>query len=591
VVTGLCGALAEIVVLLPFASASSSSFRGVPGALGALVAVLTAVLAGPLVGSLVALGGSIFFVLFVADLSGGSWVAIVVWVLAAAAAGVAIRQLARAEREEAAHGRLNELLDGVDALVWEADADGRVQLLTGPVEKLLGVQREELLASPELARELVHPADRGEYDSSREAARGTGAAEVEYRARRGDGREVWLAESIRSVGGRDGGRLLRGVTTDVSERRELEERLAQARKLEAVGQLAGGIAHDFNNVLASIVGFASLLRRRGPDPETDALLEEIAAAGERGALLTNRLLSFTRQRVLKPRPIDVSAVVAGLEAMLRRLTAGRAELELELAGDLCPVLADPSQLEQVVMNLVVNARDALPDGGPIRVRTACGDGEVVLSVSDHGVGMDAATRARAFEPFFTTKPDGEGTGLGLATVHEITEQLGGSIEVTSRPGEGTTIAVRLPETQPAARGAATEQAGPAARPARRPLTVLLAEDEEMLRRLVSGMLEAEGHRVICAGDGEQALRLAAAHSDTIDLLLTDSLMPRLRGDELAGRLRATHPRLKVILMSGYAAKQTVDGRNGGDISEFLEKPFTADQLLDTIDRAFDAVEA
>lgn len=389
---------------------------------------------------------------------------------------------------------------------------------------------------------------------------------------------------------------------DVSEQRGVEEQLRSAQKMEAIGRLAGGVAHDFNNILSVILSGAELAL----DPTSSAEsirtdLRDIHEAGTRAAQLTRQLLAFSRRQVLQPAVVDVNAIVFGLEKMLRRLLGEHVTLVVECPPRLGRVLADAGQLEQVLMNLAVNARDAMPHGGRLEIKTAdveLVDGNVIaaaegaagefvsLAVSDTGVGIDPATRARLFEPFFSTKASGKGTGLGLATVWGIVRQSGGQILVRSEPGVGTTFEVLLPRTQERERPSASAPAS--RRPGTQCGTILLAEDEDAVRMLAARILKGAGYRVVSAADGFEALRLAEAHAGTFDLLLTDIVMPGMSGSVLAKRLRGQRPDLRVLFMSGHADDDLVQNGVRSASSRFLAKPFDATSLLR---RVRDAISA
>jgi CheY-like chemotaxis protein len=352
--------------------------------------------------------------------------------------------------------------------------------------------------------------------------------------------------------------------------------------MEAVGQLAGGIAHDFNNLLTGILSYTDLvLGELRPGDPVRGDLEQIRHAAQRAAALTRQLLAFSRRQVLQPHVLSLNDCVAELDAMLRRLLGADVTLETELDPGLWYVRADPGQLEQVLVNLIVNARDAMPAGGRVTIATAnlpLGQGAYVsLSVTDTGIGMDRGTQARIFDPFFTTKEQGKGTGLGLSTVYGIVEQSGGHIAVESAPGQGATFTVFLPRHTGPGLGApagADRRSLPAGNE-----TLLLVEDEAAVRTSARRLLERQGYTVVEARHGADALRIFEEGGRQIDLVLTDLVMPEMGGRELVERLRARHPGVKVLYMSGYSERAvTVDGvmppRTG-----FVEKPFTVEQLV------------
>jgi len=387
---------------------------------------------------------------------------------------------------------------------------------------------------------------------------------------------------------------LLGVATEITERKRLEEQLLQSQKMEAVDQLAGGVAHDFNNILTAIVGYADLLAAEFTGTNSRHLedLEEIRKAARRAAALTRQLLAFSRKQVLEPRIIDMNGVVMNLEKMLRSLISENISLQTHLAADLAAARADPNQLEQVIMNLAINARDAMPEGGSLTIETGNATldedyaaqhvsvlpGEyVMLAVTDTGCGMDEHTKARIFEPFFTTKAPGRGTGLGLSTVYGIVKQSGGNIWLYSEPNKGTTFKVYLPAVH-----APPEDIGKLAPPElaqRGGGTVLLVEDDDQLRRLAHRALAAQGYTVLEAERGATALDIARRHKGVIDLLLTDVIMPDTNGRKLADALRASRPGLRVLFMSGYP-----DGAigNQGVLDHgvaYLAKPFSTEAII------------
>jgi signal transduction histidine kinase/CheY-like chemotaxis protein len=393
------------------------------------------------------------------------------------------------------------------------------------------------------------------------------------------------------------------LRAEMEERKRVEEQLLQTRKLEAIGRLAGGIAHDFNNLIAVVIGNAGLLAKHIPEGErTRAYVDEIAAAGARAAELTRQLLAFSRAQALAPEVIEITPVVSNVVRMLRRVIGEEIALATSLRDDAGFVEADRGKLEQVVMNLVVNARDAMPDGGTLSIRTErttlddarakildTQPGEYVrLSVADTGTGMDADVRAHVFDPFFTTKADRGGTGLGLSTVYGIVRQSGGAVDVASTPGSGSRFDVYLPSVALPTRPAA---GAPAPIAVRGTETVLLAEDQEPLRRLIAKALGEIGYAVLEGSDAPDALRIAREHPGTIDLLLADVVMPRLRGPELARRVREVRPSIRVLLMSGYVDSLDT-GSAGEDLAaEHLAKPFTIDALARRVRDVLDAAGA
>ena len=393
------------------------------------------------------------------------------------------------------------------------------------------------------------------------------------------------------------------MVRDISERKRTEEaqaklteQLRQAQKMESIGRLAGGVAHDFNNMLTVIQGYCSLMQVEIPD-DSSLLenLEQIQQASERAANLTGQLLAFSRKQILAPTVLDLNSLVVNLRRMLERLIGEDITLSTVLQPGLWPTIADPGQIEQVIMNLVVNARDAMPAGGKLTIEThhvkidepnfrthleAPGGPHVMLVVTDTGCGMDESTRAQIFEPFFTTKEPGKGTGLGLATAYGIIKQSGGHITVYSEPGQGTAFQIYLPANEIAAYSPATPPVSPAAQ--RGHETILLVEDEAMVRSLVQSILQAEGYTVLEAGHGSEALALAAQHQGPIDLLLTDVVMPHMSGRELAERLKTLRPQIKLLYMSGYTDDAVVQrGLLTAEV-EYLSKPFLPNTLVSKV---------
>ena len=411
-----------------------------------------------------------------------------------------------------------------------------------------------------------------------------------------DGEPRWLQWTDRALFAADGQLVeFQSVGRDATEQKLLEGQLRQSQKMEVVGQLTGGIAHDFNNLLMVITGYSELLIKRqksesgGPDP----FLVAIDQAAQRAASLTRRLLAFSRRQIVQPANLDLTEVVKEVDEMLRYLLGERIELKLRLETGFCWVKVDPGQIEQIVINLAVNARDAMPDGGRLTLEThlveleSSGALEVglepgayaVLSVTDTGRGMEPEVEAKIFEPFFTTKTAGRGTGLGLSTVKAILDQIGGRIAVESTVGEGTTFKTYLPVIDPSddvAESAGVRERGQDLVGSE---TILLVEDDEPVRSVIGTILEASGYHVLSARSGGEAAKALSRSDVDIHLLLTDVVMPGLTGPELAKQARSARPELEVLFMSGYTEDSNGLGRNGGSRVALIQKPFTSDQLL------------
>ena len=508
----------------------------------------------------------------------------------------------RIEAERAlrrSEARYRDLFENASDLIATADLDGRLTAVNETFVRALGYSREELIGTP--VDELTAPEARAGVLAAREQKLAGAEATVyesELVAKDGQRVQVEIASRLIVEDGVPVG--TEAICRDITERKQLEEQLRQAQKLEAIGRLAGGVAHDFNNLLTVISGYAESLLE-GRDRSSEFELDQIAAAADRAAILTRQLLAFSRRQVLEPRVLDLNEVVNGATPMLTRLIGEDVELVASLDPDTNPVLADPNQLGQVLLNLAVNARDAMPGGGRVLIQTAnveldeeyvAHHGEanvgphVVLSVSDTGSGMDADTLAHVYEPFFTTKPVGTGTGLGLATVYGIVKQSGGSIWVYSEPGAGTTFKVYLPRSESAV---ALETGPPRVSSATNGSeTILLAEDEESLRLLTARMLEKHGYEVIAAESSTEALRIVEENGRRFDLLLTDLIMPELSGGALAKKVRLLVPGIRVLYMSGYA--DDVVTRNGSlePGAPFLEKPFSGNDLAAKVRETLDA---
>jgi two-component system, cell cycle sensor histidine kinase and response regulator CckA len=428
----------------------------------------------------------------------------------------------------------------------------------------------------------------------------------EYRFKHVDGGFRWVRSEVRLL--RDAaGKPIEAVGswTDITDRKQLEEQFRQSQKMEAVGKLAGGVAHDFNNLLTVITGYSEMLL--GEFRESDPLygyIEQIRKAGERAASLTRQLLAFSRKQMLVPHVLDLNALLTEMEKMLSRLIGEDIDLKVAAAAGLWRVKVDPGQMEQVVMNLAVNARDAMPQGGALTIETAnverdeayaaghpgirAGD-YVMLAVTDTGIGMDEATRARIFEPFFTTKGPEKGTGLGLATVYGIIKQSGGRIDVSSEPGVGAAFKIYLPRADEELTKSKFQVSKPA--PPRGHETVLLIEDEPGVRTLARLILSRSGYKVLEAQNGGEALLICQSQQGPIDIMVTDVVMPNMSGHELAGRLTPLRPEMKVLYLSGYADGAIVHHGLIDAETPFLQKPFTTEALSRKVREVLDATNA
>jgi len=477
-----------------------------------------------------------------------------------------------------------------------------VRLYNSPsYEKILGYTPEEL--STTVPMEQIHPDDREKVKKAAQEASQSGVGQtLEYRMRHKNGGWRTLESRASTILNQQGAvERLVIVNRDVTERKQLEEQFRQAQKMEAVGRLSGGVAHDFNNLLGLIIGYGEILQEKPPaDDAMRACVDEIMKAGHRAASLTRQLLAFSRQQVLDPKVIDVNAVVHDMEKMLKRLIGEDVELKTQLDPDLARIKADESQIEQAILNLAVNARDAMPEGGKLILATSnfymdekfvrrypfpvqVGN-YVLFAVSDSGVGMDAATQARIFEPFFTTKEKGKGTGLGLSMVYGIVKQSGGYIDVSSEPANGATFNIYLPKVD--APVAIMEKSELSAS-LHGSETILLVEDESSLRALAVHMLESCGYTVLEAGNGEEALKVSQHCGGEIHLLLTDVVMPGISGRVLADQLAKQRSRMSILYTSGYTG-QTVGALGVLDEgSHFLPKPFTKEALVRKVREALD----
>ncbi len=509
-----------------------------------------------------------------------------------------------AEKLRASNETLQAVIEGSPLAIYALDQAGIVRMWNPAAERMFGWSAQEVLGQP-------HPTvPEGEEEDLRLTLmrhfQGETLIGREVRRRRKDGALIDVALSTAPL--RDPSGQITAVLTlaaDITERKTLEEQFRRAQKLEAVGQLAGGIAHDFNNLLTVIIGRSQLLLARGPvEDRIHRDVDLILKTATRAVSLTKQVLAFSRKQVLQPKVLQLNGVVSGIMPMLERLIGEHIEALFRPASTLGLVRADPGQLEQVIVNLVVNARDAMPEGGRLTLETANADLDeeyarrhmgaqpgayVMLAVTDTGVGMDAATQARIFEPFFTTKEPGKGTGLGLATVYGIVKQSGGSIWVYSEVGRGTTVKAYLPRVDQET-GETTEMAPPAAD--RGTETILLAEDDEEVRTLARDALQIYGYTILEARRPADALLIAERHAGPIQLLLTDVIMPQMSGPKLVERVRPLRPEMRVLYMSGYTGNTAPlgGGEGAGANAGFLPKPFTPEGLARKVREVLDAPE-
>jgi PAS domain S-box-containing protein len=510
---------------------------------------------------------------------------------------LSLRHQAEKAREEA-ETKYRMLVEHVNAITYIAEIgiNGQWFYVSPQVETILGYTPDEWLLISHNWASLLHADDVATVMAAEEASKSGLPFQAEFRIKRKDGREVWLNDTAVVVQGSDAHPVMEGIMVDITDRKHLETQLQQSRKMEAVGRLAGGIAHDFNNLLTIITGYTDLALSRPAVPlELRGDIERIENAAARAAALVRQLLAFSRKQVLQPKILDLNSIVVNLDKLLRRLMDDNIEMTTSVRQNVGKVKADPAQIEQVLMNLVVNARDAMPHGGRIVIETAnvdldstYADGHatvkpgryVMLAVSDTGVGMDRETAAHIFEPFYTTKESGRGTGLGLSTVYGIVKQSGGYIWVYSEVGKGSSFKVYLPRVEESVDDTASlpiqldSQRGSE--------TILLVEDEEAVRDLIQTVLNDQGYNVIPSRDTQHALQIAETFAHEIHMLLTDVVMPGMSGRELAARISARRRGIRVLFMSGYTDNVITSGGVLEKGITFLQKPFSPGQLAQKV---------
>jgi PAS domain S-box-containing protein len=516
---------------------------------------------------------------------------------------ISARKAAEQARAEA-ETKYRTLVEQVAAISYIAELGtrGKWHYVSPQIEAITGYSQDEWLANSCDWIRHIPQEDHAVVEAAEDASMRGERFQAEYRIVRKDGTVIWVSDTAVVAKGNDTEPVMEGIIVDITDRKLLENQLQQSRRMEAVGRLAGGIAHDFNNLLTIIKGYAELaVQRSGIQPELRADVQQIENAAERASTLIRQLLAFSRRQVLQPKIIDLNAIVLGLDKLLGRLMGEHIEMVTRCAANVGRVKADPAQIEQVIMNLVVNARDAMPKGGRLTVETYNIDLDstyardhvsvkpgsyVMLAVTDSGIGMNPETVAHIFEPFYTTKESGQGTGLGLSTVYGIVKQSGGYIWVYSEPGKGTTFKVYLPRVAEQLEAKPERVELPAATKGSE--TILLVEDEEAVRELASRILSAKGYSVVAAKSVKEAEKWCEKHGGKIHLLLTDIIMPGTSGRELAERITAKHPQTRVLYMSGYTDNVLAQGGVLEAGLSFLQKPFTPAALVQKVREVLDS---
>ena len=525
-------------------------------------------------------------------------------------AGVAIERDQADKQIHAAETRYRSLVENLPAITYIAEVGvlGRWHYVSPQIQSILGFTQEEWLSDTSNWVNHVHGEDRERaLEAEMRFWESGGMYRADYRMMARDGRVIWLRDHavyLKTIA--EQRPLMQGVLIDITEYKSMEDQLRQSQKMEAIGQLAGGIAHDFNNLLMIIQGRTERIRERckaGNPTHKDAA--EIGEASERASALTRQLLAFSRKQVLQPKLLDMNQVVSEVSKMLRRLIGENIEVHLRTATALWPVKVDRGQMEQALLNLALNARDAMPDGGQLTIETRNAEiseqetreggsvkpGKyVVLEVSDTGTGMDAETQGHIFEPFFSTKELGKGTGLGLASVYGLVKQSGGCISFHSRLGHGTKFVIYLP----AAEGELPRSARaskPSAFANHGSETILVVEDEDQIREMVCQYLQQGGYCVLQAKNGKEALEIAQRYRGSIHLLLSDVVMPEISGHELAQELKRLRPRCQVLLTSGYPEHSAIPDRAPQQNAETLQKPYALNLLAKRIRELLDTRDA
>lgn len=507
-----------------------------------------------------------------------------------------------------AEAKFQMLVEQVAAISYIAElgVHGEWLYVSPQVEAMFGFAPQEWLSDSRAWIRHVHPEDHKIVEDAEQASQRGERFQAEYRVIRKDGRVIWVSDTAVVVAGSGAHPVMEGIIVDITERKQLETQLQQARKMEAIGRLAGGIAHDFNNLLTIIKGYTELaLKRPKITPELQTDVERIEDASERASALVRQLLAFSRRQVLQPKLIDLNTIVLGLDQLLRRLMDEGIQMTTIPGQNIGTIKADPAQMEQVIMNLVVNARDAMPKGGRLTIETSNVDLDeayasehvsvkagryIMLCVSDTGMGMTPETVAHIFEPFYSTKESGRGTGLGLSTVYGIVKQSGGYIWVYSEPGRGSSFKVYLPRVEQQAEKLAAPTVATGTQTGTE--TILLVEDQPQVCELALAALTEKGYTVLAASTATEAERLSAQHKGEIHLLLTDVILPSISGRELATRLTPAHPKMRVLYMSGYTFSIIAQGAHGqgGALEEgvaFLQKPFTPRALCEKVRECLD----